>query len=186
MRILLVAGMPGAGKEELLGVARSMEIPFLRMGDIVREHHAESGTGLSVGAYANAQREELGKDIWARRALERMHGDIFLVDGCRSMDEVRSYRGLSDDVLIVGIFAPPEARFERLVKRGRDDAPQFPCSHQRSGPAPAPALAPLQPPLRIALLWRTSHPSQKPKPRGYIKRIVPRNQRGANPTGKGR
>lgn len=124
MRILLVAGMPGAGKEELLGVARSMGIPFLRMGDIVREHHAESGTGLSVGAYANAQREELGKDIWARRALECMHGDIFLVDGCRSMDEVRSYRGLSDDVLIVGIFAPPEARFERLVKRGRDDAPR--------------------------------------------------------------
>ena len=119
MRILLVAGMPGAGKEELLGVARSIGIPFLRMGDIVREHHAESGTVLSVGAYANAQREELGKDIWARRALERMHGDIFLVDGCRSMDEVRSYRGLSDDVLIVGIFAPPEARFERLRLGGQ-------------------------------------------------------------------
>ena len=63
---------------------------------------------------------------------------------------------------------------------------QFPCSRQRSGLAPAPALAPLQPPLRIALLWRTSHPSQKPKLRGYIKRIAPRDQRGANPTGKGR
>ena len=36
MRILLIAGMPGAGKEELLNVARSMGVPFLRMGDIVR------------------------------------------------------------------------------------------------------------------------------------------------------
>ena len=124
MRIVLVAGMPGAGKEELLGVARSMGIPFLRMGDIVREFHATSGTDLSVGAFANAQREELGKDIWARRALDRMHGEIFLVDGCRSMDEVRSYRGLSDDVLIVGVYAPPAARYERLVRRGRDDAPR--------------------------------------------------------------
>lgn len=124
MRVLLIAGMPGAGKEELLNVARSLGIPFLRMGDIVREHHASSGTELSVGAYANAQREELGRDIWAKRTLERMHGDLFLVDGCRSMDEVRSYRGLSDDVLIVGISAPPAARYERLVRRGREDAPK--------------------------------------------------------------
>lgn len=124
MRILLIAGMPGAGKEELLGVARSMGIPFLRMGDIVREFHAESGTGLSVGAFADSQRKELGKDVWAGRALERMHGDLFLVDGCRSMDEVRSYRGLSDDVRIVGIYASPSDRYERLVRRGRDDAPR--------------------------------------------------------------
>lgn len=124
MRILLIAGMPGAGKEELLGVARSMGVPFLRMGDIVREYHASSGTDMSVGAFASSQREELGKDVWARRALERMHGDIFLVDGCRSMDEVNSYRSLSDDVMIVGIYAPPEARYQRLVKRCRDDAPR--------------------------------------------------------------
>lgn len=124
MRVLLIAGMPGAGKEELLGVARSMGVPFLRMGDIVREFHASSGTDLSVGAYASAQREELGRDIWAKRALERMDGEVFLVDGCRSMDEVESYRGLSDDVLIVGIFAPPSARYDRLVRRGREDAPR--------------------------------------------------------------
>ncbi|MBQ7979728.1 MAG: AAA family ATPase, partial [Candidatus Methanomethylophilaceae archaeon] len=52
MKILLVTGMPGAGKEELLNVARSMDIPFLRMGDIVREFHQTSGAaerGLSVG-----------------------------------------------------------------------------------------------------------------------------------------
>ena len=124
MKVLLVAGMPGAGKEELLTVARSMGLPFLRMGDIVRECHSGSGTSLTVGAFANAQREELGKDIWARRALERMSGDVFLVDGCRSMDEVRSYRNLSDDVVIVGIYAPPMDRYSRLVARGRDDAPK--------------------------------------------------------------
>ncbi len=124
MKVLLVAGMPGAGKEELLTVARSMGLPFLRMGDIVRELHSESGTSLSVGAFANAQREELGRDIWAKRALERMSGEVFLVDGCRSMDEVRSYRNLSDDVVIVGIYAPPKDRYSRLVARGRDDAPK--------------------------------------------------------------
>jgi len=126
MKILLVTGMPGAGKGELLNVARSMGIPFLRMGDIVREFHCESGAeaeGLSVGQVANRERELHGKDIWAKRAIEKMSGELFLVDGCRSMDEVRSYRGLSDQVYIIGIHASPEIRYERLVKRGREDAP---------------------------------------------------------------
>ncbi|WII07081.1 AAA family ATPase [Methanomassiliicoccales archaeon LGM-RCC1] len=126
MKILLVTGMPGAGKEELLTVARSMDIPFLRMGDIVREFYETSGAaqkGLSVGQVANGERELHGKDIWAKRALERMSGDLFLVDGCRSMDEVNSYRGLSDEVYIIGVHAPGKTRYDRLIKRGREDAP---------------------------------------------------------------
>lgn len=123
MRILLIAGMPGAGKEELLNVARSMGIPFLRMGDLVREFHARIGGDMPVGQFANSQREELGRNVWARRAIERMSGDLYLVDGCRSMDEVEAYRSLSDDVVIIGIHAPRATRYERLVRRGRDDAP---------------------------------------------------------------
>ena len=126
MKILLIAGMPGAGKEELLNVARSMDIPFLRMGDIVREFYVSSGAaqqGLSVGQVANSEREINGKDIWAKRAIERMSGDVFLVDGCRSLDEVTSYRNLSDEVSIIAIHATPKERYERLVKRARDDAP---------------------------------------------------------------
>ena len=126
MRILLIAGMPGAGKEELLNVARSMGIPFLRMGDIVRQFHADSGAereGLSVGQVANRERELHGKNIWAKRAIERMSGDIFLVDGCRSMDEVRSFRSLGADVRIVAVHAAPSVRYDRLVKRAREDAP---------------------------------------------------------------
>ncbi len=127
MKILLVTGMPGSGKEELLSVAREMDIPFLRMGDIVREFYEKSGAaekGLSVGQVANGEREAHGKNIWAKRAIERMSGDIFLVDGCRSMDEVRSYKELSDDVLIIAVHAPRMTRYERLQKRGRDDAPK--------------------------------------------------------------
>jgi len=127
MRILLITGMPGAGKEELLNVARSMDIPFLRMGDIVRDFHASSGAaekGLSVGDVANGEREKHGKDIWAKRAIEKMSGDLFLVDGCRSLDEVNSYKGLSDNVMIIGVHAPPMVRYDRLVKRGREDAPK--------------------------------------------------------------
>ena len=126
MRMIITAGMPGSGKEEFLNAASGTGIPFLRMGDIVREFHASSGAekeGLSVGQVANRERELHGKNIWAKRAIERMSGDIFLVDGCRSMDEVRSYRELSDQVYIIAVHAPRMTRYERLVARGRDDAP---------------------------------------------------------------
>ncbi len=127
MMIIAVAGMPGAGKEEFLTMARSMDIPFLRMGDVVRDFHAErtpEDAGLSVGQLANIERERHGYSIWAKRAMARMHGDIFLVDGCRSMDEVRAYRELTDDVMIVSIHSSPSTRYDRLVRRKRDDAPR--------------------------------------------------------------
>ena len=127
MKLIVVAGMPGAGKEEFLNVASDMGIPFIRMGDLVRELYPKRGKedeALSLGQFANIERERHGYNIWAKRALERMDGDIYLVDGCRSMDEINAYRSLTDDVNIVAIHAPPKIRYERLVKRHRDDAPQ--------------------------------------------------------------
>ena len=127
MKILVVAGMPGAGKEELLTVARSMGFDFVRMGDVVRDFYAESGAegeGLSVGQFAARERELHGPDVWARRSIGRMSGGLFLVDGCRSMDEVRSFRKISDDVDIVAVHTPRSERYRRLVSRNRDDAPR--------------------------------------------------------------
>ena len=127
MKLIITTGMPGAGKEEFLSAASDSWIPFLRMGDIVREFHAkrsEEDKDLSVGQLANLDRQRYGFDIWAKRAMEKMYGDIFMIDGCRSMDEVRAYRNITDDVHIVGIFSSPATRYDRLVKRGRDDAPK--------------------------------------------------------------
>ncbi|MDR3282610.1 MAG: AAA family ATPase [Candidatus Methanoplasma sp.] len=124
MSILIVAGMPGAGKEEFLDVARGKGMPFLRMGDVVREFHAASGTSVSVGEFAGSERAAHGANIWAERSVERMEGGTFLVDGCRSMSEVGAFRSLGGDVRVIGIHSPPGQRFDRLVKRGRADAPR--------------------------------------------------------------
>ena len=126
MKIIIIAGMPGAGKEELLSVASSLKISYVRMGDVVREAYSlspESKNGIGVGEFASAERKKFGKNIWAKRTIEKMSGSLFLVDGCRSMDEIRSFRELSKDVMIIGIHSPPDQRYERLVKRGREDAP---------------------------------------------------------------
>lgn len=127
MRIVLVTGMPGAGKEELLSVARGMGLPFIRMGDLVREGYESSDAsyrGMTVGQYAGSERDTFGKGVWARRAMERMEGDVFLVDGCRSLDEVEEYRRLGGDVAVLAVLASPGQRYERLVAREREDAPR--------------------------------------------------------------
>ena len=127
MKLIITAGMPGAGKEEFLIAAEDSGIPFVRMGDIVREYYAKrdaSDEALSIGQFANIERGRHGYDIWAKRAVEKMNGDIFMVDGCRSMDEVNAYLGISSDVVLVGVYASPKTRYERLVRRGREDAPR--------------------------------------------------------------
>jgi len=126
MKLIIVTGMPGTGKEEFLSVASEMGIPFIRMGDVVREHYQArraSDKELGVGGFAESERKRFGYDIWAKRSLERMSGDVFLVDGCRSADEVEQFRSLTDDVTVVSIHSSPEVRYARLVKRNREDAP---------------------------------------------------------------
>ncbi len=126
MRLIVVTGMPGAGKEEFLSAGIDAGVPFVRMGDVVREFYAASGSaekGITVGQFADGERKSEGTDIWARRAIERMYGDVFIVDGCRSMAEIGSFRSLGADVRIVAVHASPSVRYDRLVKRAREDAP---------------------------------------------------------------
>jgi len=72
MRIILVTGMPGSGKEELLRMANSMGISCLRMGDAVRECYNGSDAykrRLNVVEFADEERRLYGEDVWAVRTL---------------------------------------------------------------------------------------------------------------------
>lgn len=127
MKLIIIAGMPGAGKQEFITATHDLGIPFLRMGDIVRKFYVERSKedkDLTIGQLASIDRKRYGFDIWAKRSIDSIYGNIFMIDGCRSMDEVKAYRAVTKDVSIVGIFASPMIRYDRLVKRGREDAPK--------------------------------------------------------------
>lgn len=129
MRLIVVAGMPGAGKEELLNVAAALGLPFVRMGDVVRGCYAASGAeadGISVGRFADDQRKEFGPDIWAKRVMEKAPGGPCLIDGCRSRSEVETFTALGGDVTVIAVHASPQVRYDRLVRRAREDAPGDP------------------------------------------------------------
>ena len=127
MVVVVVSGLPGAGKEELVKVMVENGFSVVRMGDVVRAHAESQGLGgddLSIGSHATSERETMGKDIWAVRTIEVLPEGDSVIDGCRSKDELQYFRKHIDNLVTVGITASAENRFQRLATRGRADAPK--------------------------------------------------------------
>ena len=136
MMLIIITGMPGSGKEEVVKILNRSGLPIFRMGDVVREHAAKSNvdmTDIGVGGYASSQREEHGKDVWAARTLEliRKNGgegddaslDV-VIDGSRSLFEITHFREhFKGDVYTIAVHTSPKIRFDRLKGRNRSDAP---------------------------------------------------------------
>ena len=127
MLVILLVGMPGAGKEEFVKVAKKRGYNIVRMGDVVRDYVKSLGYPLEnsiVGRTAGEERDKKGVDIWAKRTVERIkriNGEKIVVDGIRCPEEVEVYKKNLGNVILVGIFAPQKTRYERIIKRGRKD-----------------------------------------------------------------
>ncbi len=124
MKLIVTVGMPGSGKDELVLVAQSIGLATLKMGDLVRDETRRRGlpiTNSNLGRVANEERERHGPGVWAQRALPKLTETKVLVDGCRSDHEVTVFRHHFGDLFVLGIFASPETRYERLIRRSRGD-----------------------------------------------------------------
>lgn len=124
-----VVGMPGAGKSIFSDAARSLGIVTIRMGDIVFEETEKKGLSLTpdnVGQIAIELREKWGKDIVAKKVIEkiktlRKKPSIVVIEGLRSPEEVATFRAFFDQFVIIAIHAPPTVRYRRLMARKRED-----------------------------------------------------------------
>jgi dephospho-CoA kinase len=127
MAVIVIAGMPGAGKEEFVQVALAKGYEVVRMGDVVREEANRTGVAKNdkgVGGFANEERIRLGYDIWAKRAVLHVKSHRTVIDGSRGLMELEVFkRELSGRTALLAIHSSPDARFERLRKRARYDAP---------------------------------------------------------------
>ncbi len=128
MVVVLLAGMPGAGKEEFLKIAQKKGYEIVRMGDVVREQAKIADLfkeDISIGEFANRERKDHHDGIWADRTLSKVSGEETIIDGIRSSEEVNIFRSeLEKDAPIIAVHSSPKTRFERLKERGREDAPQ--------------------------------------------------------------
>jgi dephospho-CoA kinase len=126
--VIVIAGMPGAGKEEFVQVAIKRGYDVVRMGDVVRAEAARLDVVKSdkgVGGFANEERRLHGFDIWAKRAVSHVKNARTVIDGSRGLMELEVFRkDLSAETMLLAIHSSPQTRYGRLRVRGRFDAPK--------------------------------------------------------------
>lgn len=121
---ILIIGMPGSGKDEFAIVAREMGVEVVNMGDVVREFTSGLGESISrSGEIASRERKEHGMDIWAKRTIEKIKSNFVVVEGVRNVEEITRFRKEMEIGLVVGISSGRENRYDRMLKRGREDDP---------------------------------------------------------------
>lgn len=131
--VMLVAGLPGSGKSIFSDVAKSLGIPVVVLGDIVRDEVRKKQLEPlleNILKVAQELREKLGKEAVAILAIDRIkeyleEKCVVVVDGIRSLDEVKYIKSHIDaETLIIAIHASPRTRFNRLKLRGRAGDPK--------------------------------------------------------------
>jgi dephospho-CoA kinase len=124
--IIIIVGMPGAGKDEFVKKAKEMGMEIVSMGDIVREYTKLKGLDLNnqnVGKIANEERKIHGMDVWAKRTVEKIKDkkDI-VINGVRNKEEIEYFKKhFGNNIKVVAILSSESDRFERIKKRGRED-----------------------------------------------------------------
>ncbi len=128
MNVYILTGMPGSGKEEFVETAREKGFKVVSMGDVVREEASKRGINpddKGIGGFAHSERQTHGYGIWAERTLAHIGDQHTLISGCRGWSEVEIFkRSLGDKAIVIALHSSPKTRFERLMKRGRSDAPK--------------------------------------------------------------
>jgi dephospho-CoA kinase len=129
MKIIAFTGMPFSGKSEAVKIAKKQGIRVVRMGDMIWEETKKQGLELNdqnVGRIANDMRKTHGKNIWAKRTLEKINSmkrtDLLVIDGVRNIEEVETFeKELGKDFLLIAIEVSDETRHKRAMIRGRKD-----------------------------------------------------------------
>ncbi|GAB4319220.1 MAG: hypothetical protein Kow0069_22710 [Promethearchaeota archaeon] len=130
-KVVGFVGMPGAGKSTAVAVAKEFG-PVVTMGDVIREELKRRGlenTPENSGAIARELRAVHGPTVVAVRCVEkirRMDDPVVIVDGLRSLAEVREFRRAFDQFLVVAVLADERRRHEWMLQRGREDDPVRP------------------------------------------------------------
>ena len=132
MKVIAFAGMPFSGKSEAVKIAKDMDIPVIRMGDMIWEETKNRGlelTDKNVGTIANNMRKEHGMDIWAKRTLDKIkstkEAEILVIDGVRNIEEIETFeKELGEKFILIAVDVTDETRYKRAMNRGREDDSQ--------------------------------------------------------------
>jgi dephospho-CoA kinase len=125
-----VAGMPGSGKATITEIAHEMGYLAYVMGDEIRDEAKRrklKPTQENLGILMLKLREEEGPAAVAKRCIPKMEqakGKVVVVEGIRSLNEVKEFKRRFPNFTLIAIHSSPETRFRRMFKRKRSDDPE--------------------------------------------------------------
>ena len=129
-KVLVLAGLPGSGKSVASEIAKSMNIPIIIMGNVIRRETAERGlepNSRIIGMVAEDLREKFGDDVvlqrvWPIISEELKNNHLVIIDGMRSIAEKNALVQLMGfEPEILAILASEDIRNSRLIERKRSD-----------------------------------------------------------------
>ncbi len=129
LKIIIITGMPGAGKSEVANAFHNANIPLIIMGDVIREESRNRGLEANPENTKKVMlelREIHGPGAIATRCLDGLckhESDIIVIEGCRSIAEIDVFDDYAEEVIVVCVHASPKIRYSRLQERNREDAP---------------------------------------------------------------
>jgi dephospho-CoA kinase len=127
LKIIIITGMPGAGKSEVANAFHNAGFPLIIMGDVkeTRNRGLEANPENTKKVMLDL-RESHGLGAIATLCLDGPHkqeSDIIVIEGCRSIAEIDVFDDYAEEVIVVCVHASPKIRYSRLQERNREDAP---------------------------------------------------------------
>ena len=129
MKLVIVTGMPGAGKSGVAQAFHDTGIPVIVMGDVIRNETRKRGLEPNPENTKKVMlelREKNGPGAVALSCmddLKELDSETVIIEGCRSIAEIDVFDDCAEDVVTVCVHASPKERYKRLRERNREDAP---------------------------------------------------------------
>jgi dephospho-CoA kinase len=122
-RLIGLTGTNGAGKGEAAAFFIKHGYAYFSLSDVIREKLVEGGFEPSrdnLIRTGNDLRKEGGPDILARLVMDKVRGKA-VIDSIRNAAEI-AYLKKHKGFILLAVDAPAALRFERVLKRGRDES----------------------------------------------------------------
>lgn len=121
-----LTGKNGSGKGEAAKYLQTKGFAYFSLSDVLRDEAKQRNiepTRDSLYALGNEMRSEHGSGVLAKKVLDKLTaGKNYVIDSIRHPDEVKVFRS-SKLFSFIEVYADPRIRFERMLKRGRENDP---------------------------------------------------------------
>ena len=128
LMIIGITGLPCSGADTFGKILVEKGFIQLSYSDVLREEARKRGIEItrdSLRELGNELRKKEGKGVISKRLIEKIeNGKNYVVTTIRNPGEIREFRkNKGKEFILVNIDAPDIIRFERMVKRGRENDP---------------------------------------------------------------